>query len=326
MAKTLVVVESPAKAKTIEKYLGGDYAVRASVGHIRDLSREFDGLGVDVEHGFEPHFVVTEDAEKNVAALRKAFRGAEGVILATDFDREGEAIALDVAEVLGVPPAEAQRVTFTEIDPGCDPRCVPASEGRRHAARGRAASPADPGQARGVRHLARSCGARSVRDSRPAGSSHPRSVSSWSANGRSRPSTPSSTGASTSGSPPMARSGSLLGARDRDPGRQARGVPRQERCAPRRGDRCRDPRRAPGPGDVRRPEGGAEGAQAFSGSALHHVHVAAGGCPQARVRRPQDDADGPASVRGDRPAGRRLGRADHVHADGFGQHRRHGPP
>ncbi|MGZ8571800.1 MAG: type I DNA topoisomerase, partial [Actinomycetota bacterium] len=115
MARTLVVVESPAKAKTIEKYLGGDYAVRASVGHIRDLSREFDGLGVDVEHGFEPHLVVTEDSEKNVAALRKAFKGADGVILATDFDREGEAIAFDVAEVLGVAPGEAQRVTFTEI-------------------------------------------------------------------------------------------------------------------------------------------------------------------------------------------------------------------
>ncbi|HEX6845065.1 MAG TPA: type I DNA topoisomerase, partial [Actinomycetota bacterium] len=115
MAKTLVVVESPAKAKTIEKYLGGEYAVRASVGHIRDLSREHDGLGVDVEHDFEPHFVVTEDSERNVAELRRAFKGADGVILATDFDREGEAIAFDVAEVLGVSPAEAQRVTFTEI-------------------------------------------------------------------------------------------------------------------------------------------------------------------------------------------------------------------
>ncbi|HEY7478446.1 MAG TPA: type I DNA topoisomerase, partial [Actinomycetota bacterium] len=115
MAKTLVVVESPAKAKTIEKYLGGDYAVRASVGHIRDLSREFDGLGVDVEHDFEPHFEVTEDSEKDVAALRRAYGGAEGLILATDFDREGEAIAFDVAEVLGVPPREARRVTFTEI-------------------------------------------------------------------------------------------------------------------------------------------------------------------------------------------------------------------
>jgi DNA topoisomerase-1 len=115
MAKTLVVVESPAKAKTIEKYLGGDFTVRASVGHIRDLSREHDGLGVDVENGFEPHFVVTEDSERNVAELRRAFKAADGIVLATDFDREGEAIAFDVAEVLGVPPAEAQRVTFTEI-------------------------------------------------------------------------------------------------------------------------------------------------------------------------------------------------------------------
>jgi DNA topoisomerase-1 len=115
MPKTLVVVESPAKAKTIEKYLGGDYAVRASVGHIRDLSREFDGLGVDVDNGFAPHFVVTEDSERNVAELRKVFKGSDGVILATDFDREGEAIAFDVAEVLGVEPSDAKRVTFTEI-------------------------------------------------------------------------------------------------------------------------------------------------------------------------------------------------------------------
>jgi DNA topoisomerase-1 len=115
MAKTLVVVESPAKAKTIEKYLGGDFAVRASVGHIRDLSREYDGLGVDVSNDFAPHFVVTEDSERNVAELRKVFRGSDGVVLATDFDREGEAIAYDVAEVLGVRPDEARRVTFTEI-------------------------------------------------------------------------------------------------------------------------------------------------------------------------------------------------------------------
>jgi DNA topoisomerase-1 len=115
MAKTLVVVESPAKAKTIEKYLGGDYAVRASVGHIRDLSREHDGLGVDVERGFAPHFVVTEDAQHNVAELRKAHARADGVVLATDFDREGEAIAFDVAEVLGLDPLQTRRVTFTEI-------------------------------------------------------------------------------------------------------------------------------------------------------------------------------------------------------------------
>ncbi|HSL10760.1 MAG TPA: type I DNA topoisomerase [Actinomycetota bacterium] len=115
MPKTLVVVESPAKAKTIEKYLGGDFAVRASVGHIRDLSREYDGLGVDVANDFSPHFVVTEDSERNVAELRKVFRGSDGVVLATDFDREGEAIAFDVAEVLGVRPDEARRVTFTEI-------------------------------------------------------------------------------------------------------------------------------------------------------------------------------------------------------------------
>ncbi len=113
MGKTLVVVESPAKAKTIEKYLGGDYAVRASYGHIRDLPKS--DLGVDVDNGFEVTYEVPDDSKKHVAALRKARKGAEGLILATDYDREGEAIAYHVASLLDADPAQAQRVTFTEI-------------------------------------------------------------------------------------------------------------------------------------------------------------------------------------------------------------------
>ena len=115
MAKTLVVVESPAKAKTIEKYLGGDYAVRASYGHIRDLGKGYGGLGVDVEHDFVPDYVVPEDSERHVAELKRALRTADDLILATDYDREGEAIAYHVASLLGVDPATAKRVTFTEI-------------------------------------------------------------------------------------------------------------------------------------------------------------------------------------------------------------------
>ncbi len=114
--KTLVVVESPAKAKTIEKYLGGEYAVRASYGHIRDLGKGFGGLGVDVEHAFAPDYVVPEDSTRHVGELKKVMKAGSGdLILATDYDREGEAIAFHVASLLGIDPATAQRVTFTEI-------------------------------------------------------------------------------------------------------------------------------------------------------------------------------------------------------------------
>jgi DNA topoisomerase-1 len=113
MAKTLVVVESPAKAKTIEKYLGSDYAVRASYGHIRDLPKS--DLGVDVERGFEVTYEVPEDSKKHLTQLKKALKLADELVLATDYDREGEAIAFHVATLLGVDPEQAKRVTFTEI-------------------------------------------------------------------------------------------------------------------------------------------------------------------------------------------------------------------
>ena len=113
MPKTLVVVESPAKAKTIEKYLGGDYTVRASYGHIRDLPKS--RLGVDPEQDFAVTYVVPEDSERHLAELKRAMKGADDVVLATDYDREGEAIAFHVATLLGVDPATAKRVTFTEI-------------------------------------------------------------------------------------------------------------------------------------------------------------------------------------------------------------------
>ena len=113
MAKTLVVVESPAKAKTIEKYLGGDYAVRASYGHIRDLPRS--KLGVDVEQDFAVQYEVPEDSKRHVSELKKALKQADDLVLATDYDREGEAIAYHVATLMGVDPVGAKRVTFTEI-------------------------------------------------------------------------------------------------------------------------------------------------------------------------------------------------------------------
>jgi DNA topoisomerase I len=111
----LVIVESPAKARTISKYLGSGYDVAASVGHVRDLPAK--ELGVDVEHGFEPKYVTIRGKGKVIADLKKMAEKADTVILATDPDREGEAIAYHVAEQLGYEKNRErfQRVTFREI-------------------------------------------------------------------------------------------------------------------------------------------------------------------------------------------------------------------
>jgi DNA topoisomerase-1 len=117
MPRHLVIVESPAKARTIERYLGDDYRVLASYGHVRDLP-ENPGkgkFGVDVEHGFKPEYVISEDRRKQVDAIERAARGADTVFLATDLDREGEAIAWHVTEAAGVPVERTRRVTFSEI-------------------------------------------------------------------------------------------------------------------------------------------------------------------------------------------------------------------
>ena len=112
-AKALVIVESPAKAKTIGKYLGKDYVVKASVGHIRDLPK--GKMGIDVENGFEPAYQTIRGKGKTVDELRKAARSADAVYLAPDPDREGEAIAWHLAEILGVPEDKLYRVVFNEI-------------------------------------------------------------------------------------------------------------------------------------------------------------------------------------------------------------------
>ncbi len=117
MPKNLVIVESPAKARTIERYLGADYRVLASYGHVRDLP-ENPGkgkFGVDVDHDFAPEYVISDDRRKQVSDIEKAARGSDMVYLATDLDREGEAIAWHVAEAAGVPEAKTRRVTFSEI-------------------------------------------------------------------------------------------------------------------------------------------------------------------------------------------------------------------
>ena len=120
MTRNLVIVESPAKARTIERYLGPDFHVLASYGHVRDLP-ENPGkgkLGVDVEHGFRPDYVVPDDRRKQVDSIARAAARADTVFLATDLDREGEAIAWHVAEAAHIPDDKQQRVTFGEITEG----------------------------------------------------------------------------------------------------------------------------------------------------------------------------------------------------------------
>ncbi len=114
---TLVIVESPAKAKTIEKYLGKEYRVKASVGHIRDLPKN-NAKAVDIEGGFVPHYEVSAGKEKVIAELRAEAKKATTVLLATDPDREGEAIAWHVAEVLKDIHKKPQRIVFHEITEG----------------------------------------------------------------------------------------------------------------------------------------------------------------------------------------------------------------
>jgi DNA topoisomerase-1 len=112
--KTLVIVESPAKAKTINKYLGDSYVVRASMGHVRDLPKK--GIGVDLKT-FQPDYVVTEERGKGkvVSELKKLARESSDIYLATDLDREGEAIAWHLKEALGIPDNRVKRVIFNAI-------------------------------------------------------------------------------------------------------------------------------------------------------------------------------------------------------------------
>ena len=112
MAK-LVIVESPAKAKTIGKYLGKDYEVTASMGHIRDLPAS--QLGIDVEHGYAPQYISIKGKEKLIRELKSKAKAADGVLLATDPDREGEAISWHLANILGLDPKQPNRITFDEI-------------------------------------------------------------------------------------------------------------------------------------------------------------------------------------------------------------------
>ncbi len=113
MAKNLLIVESPAKAKTIEKILGSDFEVKSCFGHIRDLEK--GDMGIDVENKFQPRYIVPSDKQKVVTELKKIARKTDEVWLATDEDREGEAISWHLCEVLGLDPKKTKRIVFHEI-------------------------------------------------------------------------------------------------------------------------------------------------------------------------------------------------------------------
>ena len=113
MQKNLVIVESPAKAKTIEKFLGEDYKVLSSYGHIRDLKKK--DFSIDVEKGFEPTYEIPSDKKKLVGELKAAAKNADMVWLASDEDREGEAISWHLYEVLELDPKRTKRIVFHEI-------------------------------------------------------------------------------------------------------------------------------------------------------------------------------------------------------------------
>src|ERR1700730_404482 len=113
MAKNLLIVESPAKAKTIEKILGEDFEVRSCYGHIRDLEK--DEMGIDIKNNFKPRYIVPLEKQKVVKELKSMAKKSEEVWLATDEDREGEAISWHLCEVLGLDPGKTKRIVFHEI-------------------------------------------------------------------------------------------------------------------------------------------------------------------------------------------------------------------
>lgn len=115
MQENLVIVESPAKAKTIEKILGPTFLVKSSFGHIRDLEKH--GISIDIENGYQPHYVVSDDKKKIVSELSKLAKAATTVYLASDEDREGEAIAWHLSQTLNLDPQKTKRIVFHEITP-----------------------------------------------------------------------------------------------------------------------------------------------------------------------------------------------------------------
>ena len=113
MEENLVIVESPAKAKTIEKILGKDFLVKSSFGHIRDLEKK--DFGVDINNHYQPNYIISDDKKKVVTELKKYAKSAKTIWIASDEDREGEAIAWHLMEVLNLDPDKTNRIVFHEI-------------------------------------------------------------------------------------------------------------------------------------------------------------------------------------------------------------------
>ena len=116
MAKNLLIVESPAKARTIENILGKDFEVKSCYGHIRDLEK--DDMGIDLNNQYQPRYIVPSEKEKVVRELKQLAKKADEVWLASDEDREGESISWHLAEVLGLDPKTTKRIVFHEITNG----------------------------------------------------------------------------------------------------------------------------------------------------------------------------------------------------------------
>ena len=135
----LVIVESPSKAKTIGKYLGPGYQVKASMGHLRDLPKS--KMGIDFDNDFEPHYIPMKGKESVIADLKKAAKESDNIYLATDPDREGEAISWHLKVLLNIPDEKTLRVTFNEITKNV----VTKSPGHRLRPGGRPAGPAGAG-------------------------------------------------------------------------------------------------------------------------------------------------------------------------------------
>ena len=126
MGQKLVIVESPAKAKTIGKYLGKNYIVEASMGHVRDLPKS--KLGVDIENNYNPKYITIRGKGELVDKLRKAAKKADKIYLATDPDREGEAISWHLANILKISEDETCRIEFNEITKTAVKECYKRSQ------------------------------------------------------------------------------------------------------------------------------------------------------------------------------------------------------
>ncbi|MCQ2406863.1 MAG: toprim domain-containing protein, partial [Oscillospiraceae bacterium] len=125
--KSLVIVESPSKAKTISKFLGSKYKVMASVGHVRDLPKS--RMGVSIEENFEPEYINVRGKASLIKELKAAAKESDRVYLATDPDREGEAISWHICNILGIAPEDADRIEFHEIT---KETVLKAIDGSRH--------------------------------------------------------------------------------------------------------------------------------------------------------------------------------------------------